>query len=91
MARYRIIYWYDIPSVVEARDNGVVCKEELSSRFQVLIDQVAMRKKITGTDAYLEGWRKGAPKSRQGGADEVAKAIAAEIEVDYDEIAAANR
>ncbi len=88
MARYRILYWHHIPSVIEARDDKTVHKEELSQRFQELIDRVAMRKKVVGTDAYLEGWRKGRPETREGGAEDVAKAIAAETEAAYDEIAA---
>lgn len=87
MARYRILYWHHIPSVVEARDEKTVHKEELGQRFQELIDRVAMRKKLIGTDAYLEGWRKGQSKTREGGAEDVAKAIAAETEAAYDEIA----
>lgn len=88
MARYRILYWHHIPSVIEARDEEHVHKEELSSRFQELIDRVAMRKKLIGTDAYLEGWRKSRPRAREGSAELVAKAIAAETEAEYDKIAA---
>lgn len=88
MARYRVLYWHHIPSLVEAREGDSVHKEELSPRFQELIDRVAMRNKLIGTDAYLEGWRKGSPKVREGDALTVAKAVAAEMEVDYGEIAA---
>ena len=58
MARYRILYWHHIPSLVEAMDGEEVHKEVLSPRFQELIDRVAMKRKVTGTEAYLEGWRK---------------------------------
>ena len=88
MARYRIIYWHHIPSVVEVRDGERILKEELSSRFQALIDRVAMRKKIIGEEAYIEGWRKGRFKERDGEAAAVAKAVVAETEALYDEIAA---
>lgn len=88
MARYRILYWHHIPSVIEANDEQAVHKEELSARFQELIDRVAMKKKLVGTDAYLEGWRKGRPKVREGDAQMVAKAVAAETEAEYDKIAA---
>ncbi len=87
MARYRILYWHHIPSVVEAKDKEIVHKEQLSSRFQELIDRVAMKRKLSGTDAYLEGWRKGPSKVRDGEANEVARAIALELEDQYDEIA----
>ncbi|MGI9452557.1 MAG: virulence factor [Geminicoccaceae bacterium] len=88
MARCRILYWHHIPSVVEARDKEDVYKEELSQRFQELIDRIAMKNKLVGTDAYLEGWRKGRAEVRAGNAVEVAKAVAAEIEAQYEEIAA---
>ena len=88
MARYRILYWHHIPSVVEARDEQGVHKEELSSRFQELIDRVAMRRQLVGTDAYLEGWRKGRSMKRDGVAKDVARAIAIETEAEYETIAA---
>ena len=45
MAKVTILYWKDIPSVVEARDADGVHKELLSERFQELIDLIAMKKK----------------------------------------------
>jgi hypothetical protein len=88
MARYRIIYWHHIPSVVEVRDGEIILKEELSPRFQELIDRVAMRKKIIGEEAYIEGWRKGCFKERGGEAGAIAKAVLAETEALSEEIAA---
>lgn len=88
VASYRVLYWYEIPSVVEATDDqGNRQKEQLSSRFQELIDHIAMRKKLVGTDAYLEGWRRGRPKQRDGVASEVAKTVASELEAAYEDIA----
>jgi len=92
MAKFRILYWHEIPSVVEASDqHGGKHKEQLSARFQELIDSIAMRKKIVGTDAYLEGWRRSRPEARDGLALEVAKAVAAEFEASFDDIAQAAR
>jgi hypothetical protein len=92
MAQVRILYWQDIPSVVEAQDGeGGKHKESLSARFQELIDSVAMRKKLVGTDAYLEGWRRGRPKEREGTALAAAKAVTAELEDTFDQIAQAAR
>lgn len=90
MARYRILYWHHIPSLIEASEGSVVHKEELSPRFQELIDRVAMRKKLIGTDAYLEGWRKSRPKTMEGEPQTVAKAIATQFEADYQLIAASD-
>ena len=92
MAKFRILYWHDIPSLVEATDQeGDKFKEELSARFQELIDSIAMRKKIVGTDIYLEGWRRSRPEKRDGSALEVAKAVASELEASFDTIARSAR
>ncbi|MEZ5933319.1 MAG: virulence factor [Alphaproteobacteria bacterium] len=92
MANFRVLYWHEIPSVVEAKDDeGNSHKEQLSARFQELIDSVAMRKKLVGTDAYLEGWRRSRPKNRDGSAAEIAKTVAAEFEAAFDEFANAAR
>lgn len=88
MARVTILYWQEIPSVVEARDRGDRHKIELSQRFQELIDLVAMKKKLAGTDEYLIQWSKGAPTEREGDPESVARAVADEIEGRYDEIRA---
>jgi len=87
VARFRILYWHEIPTVVEATDdNGNRHKEQLSSRFQELVDRVAMKRKLAGTDAYLEGWRRSRPKMREGDASDVAKTVASEMEDAFDEI-----
>ena len=92
MASFRVLYWHQIPSVVEASDDeGNRHKEQLSARFQELIDSVAMRRKLAGTDAYLEGWRRTRPKKRDGSAAEVAMSVVSELEATFDEIAQAAR
>ncbi len=89
MADYTILYWRDIPSMVEAREGRERKKIQLSDRFQVLIDAVAMQKGLVGTDAYIEEWRRGERQSRDGSAEEVAQAVAAELEAGYDAVKAA--
>ena len=86
MAKVTILYWQDIPSVVEARDSGGKHKIELSQRFQELIDLVAMRKKMAGTDEYLMQWTKGRPSEHEGGAEDAARTVAEEIEGRYEAI-----
>lgn len=88
MAKYTVLYWQEIPSLVEAREGGDTHKIELSGRFQELIDLVAMKKKLAGTDEYLVQWNKGRPEVREGGAEEVARAVSDDIESRYDEIRA---
>lgn len=83
MAKYTVLYWQDIPSLVEVRQGRKRHKIQLSERFQELIDKVAMRKGLFGTDNYLEEWRRGETQSRDGLPEEVVQAVAAEIEADY--------
>lgn len=88
MAKYQVLCWQDIPSVVEARESGEVHKEQLSLRFQELIDLVAMKRELAGTDAYLDEWNKSDAVERAGTAKDVAKAVAQELEAKFDSIRA---
>jgi hypothetical protein len=89
MAEYRILYWQDIPSMIEAKDDAGAHKVQLSDRFQALIDAAAMRQGLAGTDAYLEQWRRGRRQNREGAADAVAAAVQAELEAEFPAIRAA--
>ena len=80
MARYRIVHWKEIPSLVEAADGDRTARHQLSLKFQDLIDALAMRENATEEDAYLDGWGQGEWLERPGPADEVARAVAAEID-----------
>ena len=88
MATYQIVYWQDIPSQVDARDGAKSHKEVLSPRFQELIDLVAMKKQLTDSDDYINGWSKGDKTERSGTAAEVATSVAKELEAQFDEIRA---
>ena len=88
MAKVTILYWQEIPSVVEARDRSGRHKIELSQRFQELIDLVAMKKKMAGTDEYLIQWNKGKPKEHEGDPETVDRAVAEGIEARFPEIRA---
>lgn len=83
MAKYQVLYWKDIPSVVEASDGTDTAKIQLSDRFQVLIDAVAMRLGLAGTDAYLDQWEHGDEQERPGSPGDVAKAVAHELEAKF--------
>ncbi len=80
MARFRIVHWKNIPSVVEAADDKRTVRHQLSQKFQDLIDSLAMREDATEEEAYLEGWGQGEWEERPGPAEVVAQAVAAEIE-----------
>ncbi len=85
MATYQILYWKHIPSVIKAMDTDGTVKVQLSDRFQALIDAVAMREGLTGTDAYLEQWEHGDEAERLGTAKDVAAAVADELERRFEE------
>jgi Virulence factor len=80
---YQITYWRDLPSLVTARDGDDVAKIELPARFQERIDQVAMDLGLTGSDAYLEGWRRGDWTPREGSPADVAAEVAAQLEEEF--------
>ncbi|MBM3580432.1 MAG: hypothetical protein FJX37_00510 [Alphaproteobacteria bacterium] len=80
MATYQILRWQEIPAVVEARDENGIKKQQLSKKFQALIDEAAMRRNLDGTDAYLEQWNKSDPVDGPGTAAEVLTRVVQEIE-----------
>jgi hypothetical protein len=88
MARYRVVHWNDIPAVVEAVDEHGTTRRALSSRFQDLIDAIAMREGASETDASLEGWGQTAERERAGAAQAVADAVVAELEATFDALVA---
>ncbi len=89
MARYRIIHWRQIPSLVEAFDGDRVVRVPLSQRFQDLIDAVAVREGASAAEAYLEGWGQGPDLDRSGEARAVAEEVAAELEAGFPDLVAA--
>lgn len=45
----------------------------------------AMRAKLTGTDAYLNEWRRADPQTVEGDLDDLAETAANDIETRYDQ------
>ena len=89
MAIYQVTYWQEIPSQVDAKAPGEApFKQPLSQRFLELIDLIATKRKLGGTDDYLAGWNKGKKTEREGSAADVARAVAEEFEAQYDSIRA---
>ena len=89
MARYRVVSWNAIPSLVEAVDDEATAQVPLSPRFQELIDTLAMREGASDEDAYLEGWERGPEQARTGRAEAVAAEVAAELEASFEALVAA--
>ena len=86
MTKMTVLGWQEVPSVVEAKDENGKHKVELSLKFQELIDLVAMRRGLAGTDSYLMEWTKTPYPERDESAEAAAEALAAEIESRYEEI-----
>ena len=84
MVDVTIVYWRDIPAQVIVGKGRRGAKVQLPERFEQAIDAAAMRTGAAETDAYLAEWRKAAPYSVEGDAQEVAAAEAARIETEYD-------
>ena len=81
MARYQILYWQDVPSVIKAfGDDGAETKRQLPDWYQQEIDKRAMVQGLTGSDEYLEQWRWGEIEERPGTPDEVLDSVELELE-----------
>lgn len=84
MPEVTIVYWRDIPAQVIVGKGRKAAKVQLNERFEQAIDRAAMKTGAAGTDDYLAEWRKAAPYEVAGEQDEVARAVAARLEADYD-------
>jgi hypothetical protein len=85
VAEFRVTYWRDLPSLVTARDGDHTAKVPLDARFMIAIDEAAMRLGAIDSDAYLEGWRQSDWDERSGTPEEVARAVAHELEDEFGE------
>jgi hypothetical protein len=83
MAKYKVLYWHDIPTQVRAEDEQGRRSVRLSERFQEAIDAAAMAGKLLSDDDYTDGFQWQREQERPGGAEDVANAIAKEIEDKY--------
>jgi hypothetical protein len=77
-----------VPTVVEARDGEGTVTRSLSDRFQALVDSLAMRLGLSDSDEYLDAWVRSAPAERTGTADQVATAVASDLEQRFSEFVA---
>jgi hypothetical protein len=84
VARYQVLYWQDVPSVVKAfGDDGAEVKRQLPDWFQQEIDNRAMTQGLVGSDAYLEQWRWGDVLERDGTPDEVLDDVVRALESEH--------
>jgi hypothetical protein len=84
MATYKILYWQEIPSQIKAEDDLDDCTLQLPDRFQERIDLMAARRGVQDSDAYLAQWKWSEEAEREGSAEEVARAVSAELEARAD-------
>jgi hypothetical protein len=86
MTQYQIMYWHDIPVQVRAGGRQDRVSAELPQRFQVAIDNAAMAAGLVGSDAYIEVFRWGEAQTREGSPAEVAAAVVAELDAEFEKI-----
>lgn len=84
MATYRILYWQEVPSQIRAEDEHDEVNLPLPPKFMVRIDALAAARGLEGSDDYLAQWRWSEEEAREGSAQEVADAIARELEAQAD-------
>jgi hypothetical protein len=83
MAEKVIVYWRDIPAQVIVKAGRRTARRQLPERFEQAIDRAAMRAKLTGTDAYLEQWRRAEPVPCGDDLEAEAEAAAAALDAAY--------
>lgn len=83
MTRYQIIYWRDIPVQVRVRNGRSRLTHPLSPRFQEAVHRAAFRAKAINGFEYIQEWEPGDWQEREGEAQEVITAVAAELEAAY--------
>ena len=81
MARFQILYWQDVPSLVKAfADDATPVSRQLGTWFQQEIDRRAMAQGLVESGAYLEAWHWGDVEERPGTVDEVLDTVEQELE-----------
>ena len=83
MAALIVISWRDVPAQVLVKRGREVARVQLSRRFQEAVDRAAMRAGRGSSDAYLEDWRRSAPRPCGDDLEAEAAAEAARIEARY--------
>ncbi len=84
MASLRIVYWHDIPAHVIATEGKESARKQLAQRFQVAIDEAAMRSGMEDMDAYMKAWRKGDPEPCGDDLEAAAEDAVTRLEAEYD-------
>ena len=81
MARFQVLYWQDVPSLVKAfADDGTPVSRQLGPWVQQEIDRRAMAQGLVESGAYLEAWHWGDVEERPGTVEEVLDSVERELE-----------
>jgi hypothetical protein len=83
MAKYKILYWKEIPTQIKAEDDFDDVTVILDDRFMALIDAQAMKEGLRDTDSFLAQWHWSEEEEREGSAEEVAAALKVDLESKY--------
>lgn len=82
MAKYRVMYWKEIPQSFTVEGDGRTIKKELSQKVQNKIDAYAMAIGATSTTDYAKEYKRGQWIEREGTPEEVAEALLADLEAE---------
>ena len=80
MARYKVLYWQEVPTQIKAEDDEDDLTVMLDERFMKLIDILAAKRGLQGADDYLAQWKWSEEQEREGPAGEVAQTLKTELE-----------
>lgn len=80
MARYKILYWQEIPTQIKAEDELDNVTVMLDGKFMNQIDILASKRGLQAADDYLAQWKWSEEEEREGSARQVADALRAELE-----------
>lgn len=86
MTKLKILFWHDTPIQVRAEGKEGRAVVQQSARFQAAIDEAAMAANLIGADEYTKGFQWREADAREGSAQDVAQAVAPELESRYDQI-----
>jgi len=80
VARFKVLYWQEIPTQIKVEDDEDDLTVMLDDRFMKLIDVLAAKRGLQDADDYLAQWKWSDEEERGGSAAEVAKAVKVELE-----------
>ena len=83
MATYKVLYWQEVPTQIQAEDDADEVNLPLGPKFMERVDRLAAQRGLQSEDAYLEQWKWSDDQEREGSAQEVAEALKAEFEKEW--------